>query len=130
MGSTPSHLIFLRLNERSRTYVIRSGLGRRGKTRDGERSERMEGVVEDMLGMRRSWRTDLQDSHARQTRLRWSWTGLRPMSGGSWSSTRFFLGGCCIVIDVVGRVVGRGLSVESGDGFVSVVMVEGQREYI
>lgn len=34
--------------------------------------------------------THLQLSHARQTLLRWSWTGLRPMSGGSGGSSTFF----------------------------------------
>lgn len=35
--------------------------------------------------------TDLQDSHARQTLLRWSWMGFEPTSGGMASSSmRFF----------------------------------------
>ena len=85
-----------------------------------------------MLGQRRSWRTHRQDSHARQTRLRWSWTGLRPMSGGrgAWSSTRFFLGGCGTVMGLLMEEEEEGLSVGSGDGFESVVMVQEGKERI
>lgn len=74
---------------------------------------------------RRRRKAHLQDSQARQTRLRWSWTGLRPMSAGSgaWSSTRFFFGGWGIVIVGFGRGAGGGLSVESGGVFGSEVMV-------
>ena len=48
------------------------------------------------------------------------------MSGGSgpWSSTRFFLGGWEMVMGGFGGAEEEGLSVESGDGLVSVVMVE------
>ena len=57
-----------------------------------------------------------------------------PRSGGreAWSSTRFFLGGWAIVIPEGGRDWDEagGLSVESGDGFDSVVMVEKAGESI
>ena len=73
--------------------------------------------------------THLHASHARHTRLRWSWMGLVPMSdgSGSGSSTRFFLGGWAMVMAEGGLLLWEGgLSADgSGVGFDSVAMVEG-----
>ena len=57
---------------------------------------------------------------------------MRPMSGGrdAWSSTRFFFGGCEIVMGGLGGGTDGGLSVESGVGFDSVVMAGEDRECI
>ena len=97
-----------------------------GKAGEGRAEKGPRGGEEDIAGSDDHRRgTHLQDSHARHTRLRWSWTGLRPMSGGRGlgSSIRFFLGGCGIVMGGLAAEDEGGLSVESGGEFESVVMV-------